>query len=103
MYATAIAMLATRIDIYYLQIQNYELGILFLLKDEQEVDRIACFERPPRKYSANDLPWVSQQDFKSAVTYRILVCATLDARGIFCTRFLMITIVFGLFIISKNS
>jgi hypothetical protein len=79
-------MPTTRIDIYYPQIQNYELGILFLLKDEEVVDRIACYERPPRKYSANDLPWVSQQYFERAVTDRILVCATLDARGIFCIR-----------------
>lgn len=42
-----------------IKITNYELGIIFPLKDEDEANRVACFERPPRKYSSNDEPWVS--------------------------------------------
>lgn len=41
------------------QITNYEIGIVFPLKDEAEVNRVACFSRPPRKYAAGvDEPWV---------------------------------------------
>ena len=29
------------------------------LQDEAEADKVACFERPPRKYdSSADVPWV---------------------------------------------
>jgi len=41
-----------------IKITNYELGIVFPLKDEDEANRAACFERPPRKYTGNDEPWV---------------------------------------------
>jgi hypothetical protein len=27
--------------------------------DNEDVDKVACFERPPRKYTPMDLPWVS--------------------------------------------
>lgn len=38
---------------------NYEIGIVFPLKDDAQTDRVACFERPPRKYAAGtDEPWV---------------------------------------------
>lgn len=41
-----------------IKINNYELGIVFPLKDEDEANRVACFERPPRKYAVSDEPWV---------------------------------------------
>ena len=42
------------------QITNYELGILIPLHSQEEVDRVACWERPPQKYvSGRDEPWVS--------------------------------------------
>ena len=43
------------------QISNYEIGVVFPLKDVQHVDRVACWERPPRKYASGDEPWVSAQ------------------------------------------
>ena len=43
----------------YGQITNYELGIVFPLKDSKQADEIACWDRPPRKYDlAKDEPWV---------------------------------------------
>ena len=41
------------------QCSNYELGVVIPLRDHEEADRIACFERPPRKYQPDtDVPWV---------------------------------------------
>ncbi|KAI6041821.1 tyrosyl-DNA phosphodiesterase-domain-containing protein [Pisolithus marmoratus] len=41
---------------------NYELGILFPLYDEQEVERVSCFKRPPRKYDlGEDRPWIHEE------------------------------------------
>ncbi|KIJ06061.1 hypothetical protein PAXINDRAFT_57820, partial [Paxillus involutus ATCC 200175] len=38
---------------------NYELGILFPLYGEEDAKRVACFKRPPRKYTlGEDRPWV---------------------------------------------
>ncbi|RDB17512.1 Tyrosyl-DNA phosphodiesterase 1 [Hypsizygus marmoreus] len=44
-----------------LNISNYEVGIVFPLKDKEEADRIACFERPPRKYAGKDEPWIQEE------------------------------------------
>ncbi|KAF5314322.1 hypothetical protein D9619_011921 [Psilocybe cf. subviscida] len=41
-----------------LNISNYEVGVVFLLKDAKEADRVACFQRPLRKYTSQDDPWV---------------------------------------------
>lgn len=42
-----------------LQVTNYELGVVFPLKDDDHVDRTACWERPPKKYVlGDDVPWV---------------------------------------------
>jgi hypothetical protein len=41
-----------------IQITNYEVGIVFPLKNETQVERVSCFQRPPKKYGAGDLPWV---------------------------------------------
>ncbi|KAG6331157.1 hypothetical protein ID866_7933 [Astraeus odoratus] len=44
-----------------LNIVNYELGIVFPLYSEQEVNTVSCFKRPPRKYVlGKDRPWVSR-------------------------------------------
>lgn len=42
------------------QVVNYELGIVFPLYDEKDVERVSCFKRPARKYvSGQDRAWVS--------------------------------------------
>ncbi|KAI6134262.1 tyrosyl-DNA phosphodiesterase I [Pisolithus croceorrhizus] len=41
---------------------NYELGILFPLYNEQEVEKVSCFRRPPRKYVlGDDRPWSEEE------------------------------------------
>lgn len=41
---------------------NYELGIVFPLYSEQEVERVSCFKRPPRKYVlGEDRPWIQEE------------------------------------------
>ncbi|KAI6160265.1 hypothetical protein EDD17DRAFT_1834005 [Pisolithus thermaeus] len=41
---------------------NYELGILFPLYNEQEVEKVSCFRRPPRKYVlGEDRPWTQEE------------------------------------------
>ncbi|KAF8810438.1 phospholipase D/nuclease [Phlegmacium glaucopus] len=45
-----------------LNIANYEVGIVFLSKDATEASRIACFQRPPKKYTSKDEPWVTYFD-----------------------------------------
>ena len=35
--------------------------MIFLLKDEKDADRVACFQRPPKKYTLKDEPWVRNQ------------------------------------------
>jgi len=45
-----------------LNISNYELGVMFPLKDEAEVNQTACWERPPKKYvSGRDEPWIQEE------------------------------------------
>lgn len=45
-----------------LNISNYELGVIFPLKDEAEVNLVACWERPPRRYvSGKDDPWMQEE------------------------------------------
>ncbi|KAJ4492595.1 tyrosyl-DNA phosphodiesterase-domain-containing protein [Lentinula edodes] len=44
-----------------MNIRNYELGIVLPLKDMAEVDKLACFERPPRKYGPDDSPWIQEE------------------------------------------
>lgn len=41
---------------------NYELGILFPLYSEEEIERVSCFKRPPRKYVlGEDRPWIQDE------------------------------------------
>lgn len=44
-----------------LNVTNYEIGIVFPLKDEAEANRVACFQRPPRKYASSDEPWIQDE------------------------------------------
>ncbi|KAG5640710.1 hypothetical protein DXG03_007467 [Asterophora parasitica] len=44
-----------------LNISNYELGIVFPLKDKEHADLVSCFKRPPRKYAAQDEPWIQEE------------------------------------------
>ncbi|KAF5352877.1 hypothetical protein D9757_012107 [Collybiopsis confluens] len=44
-----------------LNTRNYELGVVFPLKDMSEANETACFERPPRHYGPNDLPWIREE------------------------------------------
>ena len=42
-----------------MQITNYELGIVLPLYSKEEIEKVSCFERPPKKYGGKDRPWVS--------------------------------------------
>jgi len=44
-----------------LNISNYEVGVVFLLKDGKDADRVACFQRPPKKYTSKDEPWIQEE------------------------------------------
>ncbi|TEB20188.1 phospholipase D/nuclease [Coprinellus micaceus] len=45
-----------------LNISNYEVGIVFPVKDEAEAQKIACFQRPPRRYAVGkDEPWIQEE------------------------------------------
>ncbi|TFK36150.1 tyrosyl-DNA phosphodiesterase-domain-containing protein [Crucibulum laeve] len=45
-----------------LNISNYEVGVVFPLKDEEAANQFACFERPPKKYaSGRDEPWIQEE------------------------------------------
>ncbi|KAF8128029.1 hypothetical protein EV363DRAFT_452845 [Boletus edulis] len=42
-----------------LNVVNYELGIVFPLYGEEDVKRVSCFKRPPKKYVlGEDRPWI---------------------------------------------
>ncbi|THU84141.1 phospholipase D/nuclease [Dendrothele bispora CBS 962.96] len=40
-----------------LNVKNYELGIVFPVRSQAEIDRIALFQRPLAKYKEGDVPW----------------------------------------------
>ncbi|KAF8800390.1 phospholipase D/nuclease [Phlegmacium glaucopus] len=44
-----------------LNISNYEVGVVFSLKDGKDADRVACFQRPPKKYTSKDEPWIQEE------------------------------------------
>lgn len=53
---TLLSLIYSRFSI---QNTNYELGVVFPLKEEQAALDVACWERPPRKYDLGvDKPWV---------------------------------------------
>ena len=41
-----------------LNVTNYELGVVFPIKDEEQLRRVQLWERPPRRYEREDEPWV---------------------------------------------
>lgn len=46
-----------------LHCNNYEMGVVMPLSSddtEAEADKLATWTRPPRKYDARDVPWVSR-------------------------------------------
>ncbi|KAF8064419.1 tyrosyl-DNA phosphodiesterase-domain-containing protein [Lyophyllum atratum] len=45
-----------------LNISNYELGIIFPLRDKEHAESVTCFERPPKKYNlGKDEPWMQEE------------------------------------------
>ncbi|KAI0743057.1 tyrosyl-DNA phosphodiesterase-domain-containing protein [Daedaleopsis nitida] len=45
-----------------LNITNYELGLLIPLHSQEEIDRVACWERPAQKYVlGRDIPWMQTE------------------------------------------
>ena len=46
------------------QITNYELGVIFPLRDEAHVDRVVCWKCPVMKYTGGEVPWVSSSFFE---------------------------------------
>ena len=43
-----------------LNVTNYELGVVFPIKDEEQLKSVQLWERPPRRYGREDEPWVSR-------------------------------------------
>jgi len=43
----------------YVQITNYELGVVLPIIDVDQIERWTCWNRPARKYTKDDEPWVS--------------------------------------------
>ncbi|KAI0262793.1 tyrosyl-DNA phosphodiesterase-domain-containing protein [Gloeopeniophorella convolvens] len=44
-----------------LNVTNYELGVVFPLKDEAQLNRVVCYERPPKRYGPKDRPWIQEE------------------------------------------
>ncbi|KAJ7065456.1 tyrosyl-DNA phosphodiesterase-domain-containing protein [Mycena amicta] len=40
-----------------LNVNNYELGVVLPLQTPPELDKMSAWERPPRKYGSDDVPW----------------------------------------------
>ncbi|KIY69520.1 phospholipase D/nuclease [Cylindrobasidium torrendii FP15055 ss-10] len=49
-----------------LSIKNYELGIVFPINSEAELERITLWERPLRKYGSGDVPWIQEESLAFA-------------------------------------
>ncbi|KAF7289023.1 hypothetical protein HMN09_01350200 [Mycena chlorophos] len=45
-----------------LTINNFELGVVFPVQTSEELDALSAWERPARKYSGNDAPWISSEN-----------------------------------------
>ena len=52
--------------------------MIFLLKDEKDADRVACFQRPPKKYTSKDEPWVRNRSHVNAEGSPLRVFSFLD-------------------------
>jgi len=44
-----------------LNINNFELGVVFVVKSKEEADDVVSWERPPRKYDKDDIPWFQEE------------------------------------------
>lgn len=56
------------------QITNYELGIAFPLRSEKEVEDVACYKRPPRKYVTGTYePWVRFVGFPRILVLKLSI------------------------------
>ncbi|KAL1748877.1 tyrosyl-DNA phosphodiesterase-domain-containing protein [Schizophyllum fasciatum] len=44
-----------------LNVTNYELGVVFPIKDEEALRSVELWERPPRKYGKEDEPWIQEE------------------------------------------
>ncbi|KAL6303385.1 phospholipase D/nuclease [Sparassis latifolia] len=52
-----------------LNITNYELGIVLPLRSEKDANKLACWERPPKKYVlGKDEPWIQAESTAFAET-----------------------------------
>ena len=56
------------------QVTSYELGIVFPLKEEAEIDRVVCYGRPAKRYGSRDRLWAS------FLKYVLLQGAHIDAQ-----------------------
>ncbi|KAF8905618.1 tyrosyl-DNA phosphodiesterase-domain-containing protein [Mucidula mucida] len=42
-------------------ISNYEIGIVFPIRSKAELDKVTFWERPAKRYGADDEPWIMQE------------------------------------------
>ncbi|KAJ7080775.1 tyrosyl-DNA phosphodiesterase-domain-containing protein [Mycena belliarum] len=45
-----------------LNVNNFELGVVVPLATIEDVDTASAWERPPRKYTTTDLPWIMEEN-----------------------------------------
>ncbi|KAJ7114050.1 hypothetical protein C8R44DRAFT_796164 [Mycena epipterygia] len=45
-----------------LNVNNFELGVVVALKTPEDVNKASAWERPPKKYTAGDLPWLMDEN-----------------------------------------
>ncbi|KAJ7483416.1 tyrosyl-DNA phosphodiesterase-domain-containing protein [Mycena latifolia] len=45
-----------------LNINNFELGVVVPLATAEDLDKASAWERPPRKYTKADLPWIMEEN-----------------------------------------
>ncbi|KAJ7777111.1 tyrosyl-DNA phosphodiesterase-domain-containing protein [Mycena metata] len=60
--AAAWGNLSGSADAPVLNVNNYELGVVIPLQTVQDVDSASAWERPPRKYTADDVPWMQEEN-----------------------------------------
>ncbi|KAJ7803173.1 hypothetical protein B0H14DRAFT_2889474 [Mycena olivaceomarginata] len=49
-------------DAPVLNVNNYELGVVVPLMTPEEVNTASAWERPPSKYTADDGPWIQEEN-----------------------------------------
>ncbi|KAJ7147676.1 hypothetical protein C8R43DRAFT_1010422 [Mycena crocata] len=45
-----------------LNVNNFELGVVVPLKTAEDLNQASAWERPPKKYSTRDLPWLKDEN-----------------------------------------